>query len=188
MMNIRQKKRQPELVKEQLLQSAASIAVERGLGALTLDLVAQRAGVSKGGLIHHFPSKRALVEGLFHHLLAMFENSVNDCIADDSNPCGRFSRAYVKASALPKNEPSESKLLGAFALAMSNDENLSSMWRKWMNAQMEKHSEDASSAIGRMVRYAADGIWLESCTQNNIGDASTRASVIERLIELTYSI
>jgi AcrR family transcriptional regulator len=187
-MDTQQRKKQPELFKEQLLQSAAFIAVERGLGALTLDLVAQRAGVSKGGLIHHFPSKRALVEALFHALLAMFENSVNDYIANDSNPCGRFSRAYVKASAFPKNEPSESKLLGAFALAMSNDENLSVTWQKWLSVQMDKHSEDTSSPIGRMIRYAADGIWLESCTQNSIDNEAVRASVIERLVEMTYSI
>jgi AcrR family transcriptional regulator len=188
MMNIRRRKKQPELVKEQLLQSAAYIAVERGLGALTLDLVAQRAGVSKGGLIHHFPSKRALIEGLFHSLLATFENSVNDYIVNDSNPRGRFSRAYVKASALPQNEPSESKLLGAFALAMSNDENLSATWQKWLADQMEKHSEDTFSPVGRIVRYAADGIWLESCTQDRIDNDGVRVSVVERLIEMTYSI
>jgi AcrR family transcriptional regulator len=188
MTNNNRKKKQPDLVREQLVKSAAFVAVERGLGALTLDLVAQRAGVSKGGLIHHFPSKHVLIEGLFNYLLALFESSVNEYIAQDSNPHGQFSRAYVRASAFPKNEPSESKLLGALALAMSNDEFFATVWQKWVMAQMGKHSESVCSALGRMIRYAADGIWLESCTKTHIHDMEVRASAIEHLIELTYSL
>lgn len=47
-----------------LLDAAKQILVERGAGQLTLDAVAGLAGVSKGGLLYHFPSKSALVEGL----------------------------------------------------------------------------------------------------------------------------
>ncbi|MDR2816868.1 MAG: TetR/AcrR family transcriptional regulator [Proteiniphilum sp.] len=182
------KKKQPDIVKGQLLEAAAFITVERGLGSLTLDLVAQRAGVSKGGLIHHFPNKRVLIEKLFDYLLAIFESSIDDYMAEDSNPRGRFSRAYVMASAFPKNEPSESKLHGAFALAMSNNEPLAEIWRKWLLSQMEKHSEDTGATVGQMVRYAADGLWLEACTGTQIDDAKVRSSVIEHLLELTYSI
>jgi AcrR family transcriptional regulator len=182
------KKKQPDLVKAQLLESAAFVVVEYGLGSLTLDLVAQKAGVSKGGLIHHFRNKRALVEGLFNYLLTIFEASVNDCIAQDPEPRGRFSRAYVKTSAFPKNEPNESKLQGTFVLAMSNDEPLAEIWRKWQTSQMEKYSEDTASVVGQMVRYAADGLWLEACTGTKIDDEKVRGSVIERLIEMTYSI
>jgi AcrR family transcriptional regulator len=182
------KKKQPDILKKQLLEAAAFIAVERGVGALTLDLVVQRAGVSKGGLIHHFPNKRALIEGLFNYLLDMFETSINEYIAQDSNSRGRFSRAYAMASVFPKNEPSESKLHGAFALAMSNDKPLAEIWQKWLISQMEKHSEDTGSTIGQMVRYVADGLWLEACTGTKNDDAKVRSSVIERLIELTYSI
>jgi hypothetical protein len=71
---------------------------------------------------------------------------------------------------------------------MSNDESLAAAWRKWMIAQMEKHSEDAGSAVGQAVRYAADGIWLEACAQTRVSDAEARTAAVEYLIELTYSI
>jgi AcrR family transcriptional regulator len=38
--------------------------VEAGATHLTLDAVAKSAGVSKGGLLYHFPSKEALLEGM----------------------------------------------------------------------------------------------------------------------------
>src|SRR5919107_399568 len=36
----------------------------------TLDAVAAAAGVSKGGLLHHFPDRQALAHGLVHRALA----------------------------------------------------------------------------------------------------------------------
>ncbi|MFC2969881.1 TetR/AcrR family transcriptional regulator [Acidimangrovimonas pyrenivorans] len=44
----------------------AAEAIVRSLGArhLTLDSAAQGAGVSKGGVLYHFPGKQALLEGM----------------------------------------------------------------------------------------------------------------------------
>lgn len=42
---------------------AASIVVKNnGVEKLTLEAVAKEAGVSKGGLLHHFPNKEALIK------------------------------------------------------------------------------------------------------------------------------
>lgn len=42
--------------KQRILDAAAEIARELGPGHLSLEAVATRAGVSKGGLLYHFPS------------------------------------------------------------------------------------------------------------------------------------
>jgi hypothetical protein len=55
------KKKQPQMVRLRILEAAAKVTVKRGLGGLTLELVAKEAGVSKGGLIHHYSSKSALI-------------------------------------------------------------------------------------------------------------------------------
>ena len=39
------------------------------MAGVTLDAVSQAAGVSKGGLLHHFPNKMALLDGLFDDLI-----------------------------------------------------------------------------------------------------------------------
>lgn len=50
--------------RERLLDAAERVVVESGATHLTLDAVAKSAGVSKGGLLYHFPSKEALLEGM----------------------------------------------------------------------------------------------------------------------------
>jgi AcrR family transcriptional regulator len=181
------KKKQPQVVRAQLLKAAAQIAVERGLGNLTLDLVAQRAGVSKGGLMHHYPNRIALIGGLFDQLLLAFEKSIEECISCDANESGTFTRAYLKVSAENYGDSYEKKLLGTFALVMSTDETLSAKWRDWLRNQMKKYGEDTNSVFGSVIRYAADGIWLEECTGAHITDDVERKAVVEYLIELTYS-
>ncbi len=41
-----------------LLRAAPGILME-GEGALTFDAVAKRVGISKGGIIHHFPTRKS---------------------------------------------------------------------------------------------------------------------------------
>jgi AcrR family transcriptional regulator len=42
---------------------------EIGSGRLTLDAVAERAGLSKGGLLYNFPTKEALLQGMIQRLV-----------------------------------------------------------------------------------------------------------------------
>ena len=55
------RKKDPVRLHRQLLESAAMIAGRDGIAALSLNAVAREAGVSKGGLLHHFPNKQALI-------------------------------------------------------------------------------------------------------------------------------
>jgi len=182
------RKKQPQLVRSQLLEAAAHVTIERGLGGLTLDLVAQRAGVSKGGLIHHFASKQALIEGLFNELLCAFEGAIDACMAKDPEPRGRFFRAYVVATLEPSYGGYDSKLLGACALAMATDKTLSDVWLSWWESKLQKHAENSHSVVAHMVRYAADGLWMENCTVEAPMLFEQRKAVAEYLIKLTYTL
>ena len=49
--------------RDRILNAAESRLLAMGPAGLVLDAVAADAGISKGGLLYHFPSKEALVEG-----------------------------------------------------------------------------------------------------------------------------
>ncbi|WP_327787155.1 TetR/AcrR family transcriptional regulator [Rhabdonatronobacter sediminivivens] len=56
-----------------LLDAAEAVARRLGPGNLSLDAVAAEAGVSKGGLLYHFPSKSKLLEALVAHHLSRLD-------------------------------------------------------------------------------------------------------------------
>lgn len=66
--------RDPTATRARILRAADEIATETGAGSVSLDAVAARAGVSKGGLLYHFPSKARLLQGLVEDHLAGIES------------------------------------------------------------------------------------------------------------------
>ena len=55
--------------RDRILDAAAQLVGEVGSGRLTLDAVAERAGLSKGGLLYNFPSKEALLTGMIERMI-----------------------------------------------------------------------------------------------------------------------
>lgn len=54
--------------KDRIIDALEGVLLESGPGGATLEAVAQRAGVSKGGLLYHYGSKEALYGGLLDRL------------------------------------------------------------------------------------------------------------------------
>ncbi len=57
-----------EATRNELLRVARALFAEHGFADTPLDLVAERAGVTKGALYHHFKNKRELFQAVFEQL------------------------------------------------------------------------------------------------------------------------
>jgi AcrR family transcriptional regulator len=55
-------------MRARLLEATVELLVERGFAGTTTTLVSQRAGVSRGAQLHHFPTKNDLVVAAVEHL------------------------------------------------------------------------------------------------------------------------
>lgn len=71
--------------REALLDAAERVAIRQGAAHLTLDAVAKEAKVAKGGLIYHFPSKKALFQAMLVRALELYGQSVQASLADPAN-------------------------------------------------------------------------------------------------------
>lgn len=59
--------------RQTLLDAAQAIIMEKGVGALTLEGVAEYAGVTKGGLIYHFKTREVLLLAVVERIVAQIE-------------------------------------------------------------------------------------------------------------------
>lgn len=55
-------------MRARLLEATVDLLVERGFSGTSTTLVSERAGVSRGAQLHHFPTKNALVVAAVEHL------------------------------------------------------------------------------------------------------------------------
>ncbi len=80
------------------MNAAETVVRRHGPGRLTLDAVAREAGVSKGGLLHSFPSKEALVSGMLERLIARSEAAVQERVTEAAGRPGAALRGYLEGT------------------------------------------------------------------------------------------
>ena len=165
-----------------LIRTAGAIVVERSPEALTLDAVAQRAGVSKGGLLYHFPTKAALQEGVVDAYLEAFEAAVDADAAAHPAATGRWLRAYVRVG-LSDADPRPG-LEAAYLLAAGHPtllERLRACSRRWSERATEDGIDPTTAAV---VMHATDGFWFADALGLHGADRGARQRVEARLMAL----
>ena len=84
--------------KESILDTVETIAMTEGILRITIDNVAAKSKISKGGVLYHFPSKELLIAGL----IKRFSQEMTDAfqIAYQNLPPsrGRAARALLSVS------------------------------------------------------------------------------------------
>jgi AcrR family transcriptional regulator len=162
--------------RRQLLDAAVAVVRRDGAQSLTLDAVAAEAGVSKGGVLYHFGSKRALIDGLVDCWLDDFEAQLDG---------PDLAAAYVRASDLSAAGPEVSASeFGMLAALIEEPEVLEAARRRhseWMERML-------GGALARedawLVRLAADGLWYSDLLGVAPPQGDDRRRLIARLLAL----
>lgn len=81
--------------REKLIQAAEELAWEAGPAHMSLDAVAARAGVSKGGLLYHFPSKAKLLEALIDNFVQRYDSDLKARETIERATANSTAKAYL---------------------------------------------------------------------------------------------
>lgn len=155
-----------------ILEAGSRVVQRDGVTALTYESVAQEAGLTKGGLLYHFPSREALLLALHEYVAGQWEAAME---ADAGGAAGEVdAEARFLAYARLHETPARAELL--LMLEASEDEAASAVWNavhdRW--APPVPQTGVAASAVGSdaggdydatavrafLARLAADGLWL----------------------------
>ena len=156
-----------------LLDAAGTVIRRDGAQALTLDAVAAQAGVSKGGLLYHFKSKRELLDGLVGRWLDEFQDDI------DAEGGSSFLEGYVRASDGAKAEES-----GLLAALIADPEVLAAVRERYAKWQDRIVTEGGDPVEATVARLAADGLWLADLLGMAPPTGALRKQVLARLLEL----
>ena len=95
------------VTRDKICDAAIQITVRDGLLAMTLDAVAKEAGISKGGVMYHFPSKDELVRGVLDYFSQQCETMLMRRVVDDPEPRLRWARCMLDCM-FPESPESDS--------------------------------------------------------------------------------
>ncbi|MCK4176876.1 TetR/AcrR family transcriptional regulator [Aciditerrimonas ferrireducens] len=176
-----------EETRERILRAAEDVVLDEGVAALTLERAAAAAGVSKGGVLYHFPTRDALVTAMVARLTERFEEQLRRHGANGPGP-GSFTLAYLRCEATPTTDPEDERVdrLGAALLAaLAADPSLlaplAEAYERW---QRRCELDGLPPVTATLVRLAADGLWLTELLGLGVLSAERRRSVVEELERL----
>ena len=179
-------KKTPIQTKENLLRAAAKLITAHGANHLTLERVALEANVSKGGLLHHFPTKLELLRGLVEQLARSFEDDINRQLETEPiGRAGRWARAYIRATFQPA--PEEASLTNALAQIINTQPELVEPIKKSFEfAAIQILSDGLSAPRATAIRMACDGLWFAETSGMSDLTPELRTAMQEELISWTH--
>jgi AcrR family transcriptional regulator len=135
-----------------LLAAAARVIRQQGVRQLTLEAAAAEAGVSKGGLLYHFPGKEALIKGLLDQACADFDQAIAARLDQGMDWLAAYSDAALTPGELDDLGPA---LLGAMAENRALLEHAREYFRSWYGEARRR-----TGTGGVLALLVLDGLFI----------------------------
>ena len=168
---------------EAIVDAAEAVVVESGADHMTLDAVAAKAGVSKGGLLHHFPTKVALLEAMLNRLIEARKGSREKIWSGLPDTPARRLKAHV-LSALRRDERSD-RVGAPLLAALAHDPTLAEPLRELIK---KSYAEFTSTGVkferAVVLALAADGLLTQEILRISPFSEEQRSEIVEELLRI----
>ncbi len=149
---------------DQIFSAVMELILQGGLPAVTLSSVCKRAEISKGGLMHHYPSKEALVDAFVSRSADECLKEIHEQLAPIAIGGGKRMKAFVdlmlKDPAMCK--PESSREMAAVMIALMQGRMTSHADDYYDRLAFELRGDGVSQAIIELIVASVDGLWLQA--------------------------
>ncbi len=148
--------RPKKVTDSEILDAIERVVVKHGASRLSIDAVAQEAGISKSRVVYDYKSKTALLEALidrqFERDTVRLNSLLVEC-ADTPHP-ELFARIKIAERAL---DDTERAVAMAITSSMSSEESLRQRMLKWIERDLQAMDSGAKPEAARMAYFAFIG-------------------------------
>ncbi|MFF3221371.1 TetR/AcrR family transcriptional regulator [Nocardia suismassiliense] len=175
--------------RDRILDALESLLLEKGMSHVTLESVATKAGVSKGGLLYHFKSKDALLAGLVRRLTERANQQLTDATARGQSVAGWYLQTPNPDDATDAVELElyRSMLATMRTIDAATDAETDEVQQALMD-MMSSWSDDLDTEIADpvqadLVRLVGDGVYLRALLGLPQIEPARYRRVVQRLLD-----
>jgi AcrR family transcriptional regulator len=169
-----------------ILEAAATLVATAGVDALTFDGLAEATGISKGGILYHFPSKHDLLLSLVSESVVRFEELWDSFAQRDKVVAGRQARAFLDTYIAVSRSSKVANLNFALLAAAASDPTVMKPYAEAYERWQERLADDGiDEPTATILRLVADGLWATDLFRLPRLDDDLLAAIVERLRLMT---
>jgi len=145
------------------LEATEAVIARDGFANFTIDAVATQAGLSKGGVLHHFGSKDALIRALVLRGAEQWKANCAEALELASEGPARFARGILEFYLSDKKSWSNERksVACAYLAALSLDpELIEPIKAVSCNVHEQFLDNDIPVGLGLVIISALDGLWM----------------------------
>ncbi|TRZ38597.1 TetR/AcrR family transcriptional regulator [Niallia circulans] len=167
-----------------IIETAKRLIHEQGITSLTLDAVAKKASISKGGLLYHYPSKEALMKGIAIAIFEDLENCMAEYAEKDPIEAGKWTRAMIEVT---KDDLEHNAELNVAVMASSLlDETVAeSISNSYQRALTKLDNDGISPVTASVIRLALDGLYYSQMLGVAPLNNTRQYAVLDQLMQMT---
>jgi len=179
-------------LREVLIEKAAEVIDEDGIGALSLRAVARRAGVSHGAPAHHFIDKAGLLTALATHAMEHFAAILAEASLEAGDSAlervRAIGRAYVRFAA---QNPAYFRIVTRIELIRRDDPEFDAsyqatfdMVKNAVTAAQQEGWERNTDPIALVIAawsavHGLATLWLDGALEDRVGPVDLEASAAQ---------
>lgn len=146
-----------------LLDAAEAVVGRQGIASLTLDAVAAEVGMSKGGVLHHFPTKDRLVEAMVVRSAEAWRTQFTRAYELMPPGPGRMARAlfhHCLSDAKGWTRELQRSSSACFAALAQNPKLIAPMRDVYSDLHERLAHDGLPPGVGEAVGASINGLWL----------------------------
>ena len=168
---------------DNIIDAAEAVVIEAGASHMTLDAVAAKAGVSKGGLLHHFPNKVSLLMAMVQRQIKIHQDARKKILKNIPKGPSRELKSFIIDA--QNKDPMYNRLGASMSAAVAHDPRLNEPIRKVVR---DNYMKFTASSIGfekaAIITLAVDGMRLQEMLSISPFHDEQRSRIFDELLRL----
>lgn len=175
-----------KITSDDILDAAERVVTRLGAAGLSIDTVAQEAGVSKSSVLYDHKSKSALLEAMIDRRIRMDQQWIQAAVAENGHTPHPelFGRLQVAQAGLGETEKAIALAIGA---AMSSEDGVKQQMREWTASDLAAMQQGARPQAALMAYLALTGFYCTELFNLHAWDDIERAGIIDGIRQIYQS-
>lgn len=178
-----------EVTRSKILNAAADLIGTHGANHLTLEEVARLAGVSKGGLLYHFPSKEALLTAMVERMHEEQRAMYDSLLTGGVGPLEAFIHIFERTKLNPQNGIKiDAEQMIAFLTLFDLNPDYAKQWKQELETFYQTLLQTSDPVEAMIIRYALEGMMMSEHFELGLAPTEVKRDILKRLTERAIAI